>query len=63
MKLLHSTGATLEVRDCSAEVLMRLRAGAAPIKCNGWVVLEDDEARVLIRRLLDEGAVVVRGEL
>lgn len=56
MKLIHGTGAIVEVRDCGP-VLMLLRAGPAPIKCNGWRVLEDDDARALVRRLLDEGAV------
>ena len=56
MKLLHGTGRTLEVRDCGP-VIMRLRAGPTPMKVNGWMVLEDDEARALVRAQLDAGAV------
>lgn len=58
MKMIHSNGRELTVRD-AGPVLMRLRAGPAPIKCNGWNLLEDDEARDLVRRLLAEGAVRV----
>lgn len=58
MKLLHSDGRELTVRDLG-EVVMRLRAGPAPIKLNGWHELEDAEARAVIRQLLDDGAVKV----
>jgi hypothetical protein len=55
VKLIHSNGVVCLVRDCGP-VIMTLRRGPAPIKQNGWVVLGDDEARALIRRLMDEGA-------
>ena len=54
MKLIHSTGAVLEVRDLGP-VVFRLRAGRVPIKVNGYRVLEDAAARDLLRELLDSG--------
>jgi hypothetical protein len=56
VKLLHSNGRTLEVRDVGPP-LYRLRAGAAPLKHNGWSVVEDSEARAILRAYLAEGAV------
>ncbi len=54
MKLIHSTGRELEVRDVS-DVVFRLRAGAVPIKLNGWRIVEDAEARATIRELMATG--------
>lgn len=52
MKLIWSDGRTLEIRDCGP-VLYSLRAGDVPIKVNGYEILEDDQARKLLRDLLD----------
>lgn len=54
MKLLYSNGRVLEVRD-AGPVLMRLRAGACPIRFNGYHLLEDDAAREQLRALLGSG--------
>lgn len=54
MKLIHSNGAVLEVRDVSG-VIFRLRAGEVPIKVNGYQLLEDEPARDLLRDLLATG--------
>ena len=54
MKLIHSSGAILEVRDLGP-VVFRLRAVTAPIKINGYRILEDDAARGLLRELLAYG--------
>ncbi len=54
MKLIHSTGAVLEVRDVGP-VIFRLRAGAAPIKRNGWEIVDNDAAREILRELLALG--------
>lgn len=54
MKLIKSTGAVLEVRDVGP-VVFRLRAGAIPIKRNGWQIVEDDAARDILRELLALG--------
>jgi hypothetical protein len=54
VKLIHSTGALLEVRDVGP-VIFRLAAGRVPIKRNGWAILEDDAARVVLRELLATG--------
>jgi len=54
MKLIRSTGAVLEVRDVGP-VIFRLRAGTAPIKRNGWSIVEDDAAREILRELLALG--------
>lgn len=54
MKLIHSNGALLEVRDVSP-VIFRLRAGRVPIKLNGHRIVEDDEARGLLKELLALG--------
>lgn len=53
-KLIHCDGRTLEVRDIGP-VLFRLRARDVPIKRNGYEILEDDEARRVLRDLLDGG--------
>ena len=54
MKLIHSNGAVLEVRDVSP-VIFRLRAGRVPIKVNGYRIVEDGAARELLRELLATG--------
>lgn len=54
MKLIHSTGALLEVRD-AGPVVFRLRAGEVPIRLNGWFLLEEDAARDVLRELLASG--------
>lgn len=52
MKLIYCDGAILEIRDIGP-VIFRLRAGRAPIKRHGYEILEDDEARKVLRELLD----------
>lgn len=54
MKLIHSTGALLEVHDVGS-VIFRLRAGAVPIKRNGWQIVGDDTAREVLHELLALG--------
>ncbi len=54
MKLIHSTGRELTVRDVGP-VIFRLTAGAVPIKVNGYRIVEDDAARETLRGLLDTG--------
>jgi hypothetical protein len=54
VKLLHSDGRTLEIRDVGPPI-MRLRAGTVPLKLNGWHIKDDDEARDIIRELLATG--------
>ncbi len=54
MKLIHSTGAVLEVRD-AGPVIFRLHAGEVPIKVNGYRLLDDEPARDLLRDLLATG--------
>ena len=54
MKLVRGTGALLEVRDVGP-VLIRLRAGAVPIKVNGYRIVSDEEARDQLRVLLATG--------
>jgi hypothetical protein len=54
VKLIHSTGAELTVRD-AGPVVFRLRAGVVPIKLNGWFLLGEDEARDVLRGLLETG--------
>lgn len=56
MKLLKGNGRTLEVWDVT-KLVMKLRAGRAPIKCHGWQLLPDDQARALVSQLMDQGAV------
>ncbi len=52
MKLIHSTGRVLEVRDVGP-VIFRLTAGAVPIKVNGYHIVNDDAARETLRGLLE----------
>lgn len=57
MKLLKGNGRTLEVWDVTEVIVMKLRAGRAPIKHHGWQLLPDDQARVVVSQLLEQGAV------
>lgn len=57
MKIIHSTGRILEVRDVGP-VIFRLTAGAVPIKVNGWSIIDDEAARETLRGLLDTGLYV-----
>jgi len=50
MKLIRSDSRLLEVRDVGS-VVCRLEAPSASIKCHGWHLLEDSEARALVREL------------
>ena len=52
MKLLTGNGKTLEVRDVGP-VIMRIIARAIPIKFNRIEVLEDDAARVEVKRVIE----------
>lgn len=54
MKLIHSNGRTLEVRD-AGPVVFRLTARDVPIKVNGYYLLEENPARDLLRDLLASG--------
>jgi hypothetical protein len=54
MKLIRSTGRDLEVFDISGPVF-RLKAGPVPIKLNGWRIVEDDEARAIVKEQLATG--------
>ena len=54
MKLIKSNGKELEIRTVGP-VIYRIRAGAVPIKVNGWQILEDDEARQLVTELNQTG--------
>jgi hypothetical protein len=55
VKLLKGNGSILEVWDVT-KLVMRLRAGLGPIKCPGWQLLEDDQAREMVKRMIAEGA-------
>jgi plasmid stability protein len=54
MKILRCDGRTLDVYD--ARLIMRLRAGPAPIRAHGTRVLDEDEAREILKQALREGA-------
>lgn len=54
MKLIHSTGAELTVRDLGP-VLVRFQSDQVPLKFNGYRIVEDEEARRVVRELLDLG--------
>lgn len=54
MKVLTCDGRTLEVRD-AGPVRFRMMAREAPIKAHGCRVVEDVEARALVRKLIDSG--------
>jgi hypothetical protein len=51
MKLVVCDGRIYRVRDVGP-VLVELSANGAPIKAHGWRLLEDNEAREELRRLL-----------
>jgi hypothetical protein len=54
MKLVVSNGRVLEVRDAGAVVYrVRQRAGGPPIKVNGKFLMDDEEARGVLRELLE----------
>lgn len=55
MKIIHCDGRTLEVRDAGPVIMRLLAPPGQPIKLNGWRLLEDDEAREVLRGLLDIG--------
>jgi hypothetical protein len=52
LKIIHCNGRELTVRDAPPPIF-RLRANSVPIKLNGWRLMEDAEARLLLRELLD----------
>lgn len=54
MKLVYSNGKKLEIYDIN-EPLMRFRAGAVPIKYNGYRIVEDEVAKDIARDLLGSG--------
>lgn len=51
MKLVRSNGRELEVYDVAGPVY-RITATALPIKCNGYFLIDDDQARDLVRDLV-----------
>lgn len=53
MKIIHCDGKTLEIRDAGPVIMRLLAPSGQPIKLNGWRLLEDDEAREVLRGLLD----------
>jgi len=55
MKLVYGNGKLLEVRDVGP-VIFRLTADRVPIKVNGHRLVEDDDARELLRELLATGS-------
>ena len=56
MKLLVGNGRTLEVRDLSPILIqIRARANGPPIKVNGCRLMEDEEAREILRELIGSG--------
>ena len=50
MKLVKSDGRLLEVREVG-EPIYTLAANERPLGWNGWQILEDDQARDLVREL------------
>lgn len=55
MKLIKSNGKRLDVYDIGEGPIMTLVADKVPIKVNGVLVLKEDEARDVIRALLQTG--------
>ena len=53
MKLVRGTGKFIEVRDVGP-VLMKFveTEDSGPVKFNGWQIMEDEEARKVVRGLL-----------
>jgi hypothetical protein len=51
MKLIKSDGRTLSVWDIGDVPIYEVRAGAYPLKCNGYRILDDEAARALVREL------------
>jgi len=54
MKLVYSNGKKLEIYDLG-EPLMKFRAGAVPIKYNGYRIVKDEVAKDIARDLLSLG--------
>ena len=52
MKIIHCDGHELTVRD-AGPIIFRLTARTVPIKVNGWSLVEDEDARRLLRDLID----------
>lgn len=50
MKLITCNGRNLRVYDVTGPVY-HLAANTVPIKCNGYLLLDDDKARDLVREL------------
>lgn len=56
MKLLVGNGKTLEVRDVGPVIFeLSARVGGPPIKFNGSKIMDEDEARGVLRELLATG--------
>jgi hypothetical protein len=56
VKLVRGNGREVTVRDVGPVLMtIRSRPDGPPIKVNGWQVLEDDDARHLVRHLLQSG--------
>jgi hypothetical protein len=51
MKLIKSDGRHLTVWQIGDEPIFELHAGACPIKCHGYHILDNDAARDLVREL------------
>ena len=51
MKLVKSDGRVLTVWQIGDGPVFELQAGAYPIKCHGYRIMDDDAARSLVREL------------
>jgi hypothetical protein len=51
LKLIKCDGRTLTVWEIGGRPLLELHAGRYPIKRNGYAIMSDDAARVLVREL------------
>lgn len=54
-KLIHCNGKVLSAYDISDEPIMTLRAGSVPIKFNGYRIMQDDEAREMLKDFIRFG--------
>ncbi len=54
MKYVECDGRHIEVRDVG-EVIFRLTTSGIPIKAHGTRLMKDDDARALLRELIDSG--------
>lgn len=63
MKLLRGNGTEVTVRDVGP-VLARViqRPGGPPIKFNGYRIVDEDEARAVLRKLINAGLYDYRRE-